>query len=151
MRLHVIAIGRQKPGPLKDLESLYAKRIKFPLAVREVEERRKLSPTEMKEREGELLLAALPKGALLVALDGRGTALTSTGLAEKLGVWRDSGADLAFVLGGAEGLSDTILTQAKFKLSLGTMTWPHLLARGMLLEQVYRAQQILDGHPYHRE
>ena len=151
MRLHVIAVGRQKPGPLKDVESLYAKRIKFPLTIREVEERRKLSPAEMKEREGELLLAALPKGAMLVALDGRGTALTSIGLAEKLGAWRDSGADPAFVLGGAEGLADSVLTAAKFKLSLGTMTWPHLLARGMLLEQLYRAQQILDGHPYHRE
>jgi 23S rRNA (pseudouridine1915-N3)-methyltransferase len=151
MRLHVIAIGRRKPGPLKDLESLYAKRIKFPLTIREIEERRKLPPAELKSREGELLLAAIPKGAVTVALDGRGTTLTSSAFAQKLAAWQDAGAEPAFVIGGAEGLADSVLNEAPFKLSLGAMTWPHLLARGMLLEQLYRAQQILDGHPYHRE
>ena len=150
MRLAIVAVGRQRAGPLKELERHYAERITFPLALREVEEKRKLSPAEMKAREAELLLDAVPKGATLVALDGRGTALTSEAFAKRLDAWRQSAADLAFVIGGAEGLDNSVLKKATFVLSLGAMTWPHLLARGMLLEQIYRAQQILAGHPYHR-
>ena len=151
MRLTILAVGRQKPGALKDLERLYAERLTFPLTIREVEERRKLTAPQMKEREAELLLAALPKGATLVALDGKGKGLSSTDLAKRLGGWQESAADLVFMLGGAEGLAQPIIELAQFVLSLGTMTWPHMLARGMLLEQLYRAQQILIGHPYHRE
>lgn len=151
MRLAIVAVGRQRAGPLKDLERHYAGRITFALTLREVEEKRKLSSAEMKQREAELLLAAVPKGATLVALDGRGTPLSSTAFAQRLDNWRQSAADLAFVIGGAEGLAEGVLKQASFVLSLGAMTWPHLLARGMLLEQIYRAQQILAGHPYHRE
>jgi len=151
MQINIIAVGRQKTGPLKALETFYAERIRLPLTIREVEERRKLSPAELKRREGELIRAALPKGAIVVALDGGGKALTSLAFAEQLGAWRDADANLAFVIGGAEGLDDSILAGAQRTLSLGTMTWPHLLARAMLLEQIYRAQQILAGHPYHRE
>jgi 23S rRNA (pseudouridine1915-N3)-methyltransferase len=151
MRLTVLAVGRQKPGALKELERLYAERISFPLTIREVEERRKLPPPQLKEREAELLLAALPKGATLVALDGGGTSLTSPAFAKRLAGWQESAADLVFMLGGADGLAKPIIDRAQFVLSLGIMTWPHMLARGMLLEQLYRAQQILIGHPYHRE
>jgi 23S rRNA (pseudouridine1915-N3)-methyltransferase len=150
MRLTIVAVGRQKAGPLKEIERLYAERITLPLALREVEERRKLSPAEMKTREAALLLEAAPKGAAIIALDERGTVLSSTGFAQRLGAWRDASADLAFLIGGADGLDHTILDQAQLVLSLGAMTWPHLLVRGMLLEQIYRAQQILAGHPYHR-
>jgi len=151
MRLAVIAVGRLKSGPLKELEQYYAQRIAWPLAIREVEERRKLPPTEMQERESALLLAALPRGAVAVALDARGAALSSEALAQRLGAWRDGGAsEVAFLIGGAEGLAAKVRTQAQLVLALGPMTWPHLLVRGMLLEQLYRAQQILAGHPYHR-
>jgi 23S rRNA (pseudouridine1915-N3)-methyltransferase len=150
MRLAIVAVGRQRTGPLKDLERHYAERVTFPLAIREVEEKRKLSAAEMKAREAELLLDAVPKGAVLVALDGRGTQLSSADLAKRLDAWRQSAADLAFVIGGAEGLHESVVKKASLVLSLGAMTWPHLLARGMLLEQLYRAQQILAGHPYHR-
>ena len=86
-----------------------------------------------------------------MALDGRGQALTSEAFAERLQRWRDGGIDdLAFLIGGAEGLADAVRQKAHLVLSLGAMTWPHLLARGMLLEQLYRAQQITAGHPYHR-
>jgi 23S rRNA (pseudouridine1915-N3)-methyltransferase len=86
-----------------------------------------------------------------VALDGHGTALGSEGFAARLAAWRDGGAgDLAFLIGGADGLSEAVRKRAQMVLSLGPMTWPHFLARGMLLEQLYRAQQILAGHPYHR-
>ena len=103
-------------------------------------------------REGQALLAAVPRGARLAALDERGDGFTSRDFAHRLGQWRDAGvADLAFVIGGAEGLDSSIIALADAVLSLGRMTWPHLLARCMLLEQLYRAQQILAGHPYHRD
>jgi len=151
MRLTIVAVGRQRPGPLKELESHYAGRIGFPLAIREVEAKRKLPPAEMKRREAALLLDAVPKGAILLALDRNGKTLSSAALAQQIGAWRDSGADLAFLIGGADGLDETALAKARLVLSLGALTWPHFLARGMLLEQLYRAQQILAGHPYHRE
>lgn len=106
----------------------------------------------MLAREAELILAALPTGARLVALDERGQAWTSRELADRLGQWRDQGtAALAFAIGGADGLGRAVIERADAVLSLGAMTWPHLLVRGMLLEQLYRAQQILAGHPYHRD
>jgi 23S rRNA (pseudouridine1915-N3)-methyltransferase len=151
MRLHVVAVGRLKTGPHADLARHYAERIKWPLSMREVEERRKLSPAELTEREGALLLSAVPPGALAVALDEQGTQLTSDGFAQRLQRWRNEGVgDIAFLIGGADGLSAAVRETAAFRLSLGAMTWPHLLVRGMLLEQLYRAQQILAGHPYHR-
>jgi 23S rRNA (pseudouridine1915-N3)-methyltransferase len=151
MRLTVIAVGRHKAGPLKALQEFYAERIRWPLTIREVEERRKLPPAELKAREAELILGALPKDAMMIALDGRGKGLSSTDFADRLARWRDADASLAFVIGGADGLADSIIDKAKLLLSLGALTWPHLLVRGMLLEQLYRAQQILAGHPYHRE
>jgi 23S rRNA (pseudouridine1915-N3)-methyltransferase len=123
-----------------------------PPTIVDLEEKRRLPPAELKAREGELILAASPTGARLVALDQGGREWTSRDLAEQLRKWRDSGiADLAFAIGGAEGLGPAVTGRADAVLSLGAMTWPHLLARCMLLEQLYRAQQILAGHPYHRE
>jgi 23S rRNA (pseudouridine1915-N3)-methyltransferase len=123
-----------------------------PVTIVEIEERRRLPPAALKEREAELILAALPSGARLVALDEHGTSWTSRQFADRLAQWRDAGAaSLAFAIGGAEGLGQAVITSADAVLSLGAMTWPHLLVRGMLLEQLYRAQQILAGHPYHRE
>jgi 23S rRNA (pseudouridine1915-N3)-methyltransferase len=151
MRLTIVAVGRHKAGPLKALQEFYAERIRWPLTIREVEERRKLPPAELKAREAELILAALPKDAVLVALDARGKTLSSTDFADRLARWRDADAGPAFVIGGADGLAASIIEKAQLVLSLGIMTWPHLLVRGMLLEQLYRAQQILAGHPYHRE
>lgn len=151
MRLHIIAVGRLKPGPHEALARHYAERLAWPLTVREVEEKRPLSPPELKEREAALLLAAVPAGATIIALDERGKTLTSEAFAQRIAAWRDgSVSDLAFLIGGAEGLAEVARRKAHFVLSLGPMTWPHLLVRGMLLEQLYRAQQILAGHPYHR-
>jgi len=141
-----------KAGPLAELQSEYVKRLSGPIGIKEVEERRALPPTDRKAKEGELLLAALPEDAMLVALDERGTALTSAGFADRLQRWRLDGVKtLAFAIGGADGLAQPLVRRASISLSLGVMTWPHLLARILLLEQLYRAQQILAGHPYHRE
>ena len=122
-----------------------------PAAIVELEEKRRLPPPELKTREAELILAALPAGARLVALDQRGAEWSSRELADRLRTWRDSGIGaIAFAIGGAEGLGPAVIERADAVLSLGIMTWPHLLVRCMLLEQLYRAQQILAGHPYHR-
>jgi 23S rRNA (pseudouridine1915-N3)-methyltransferase len=94
----------------------------------------------------------VPAGARLVALDERGAAWSSRELAERLDGWRDGGtAALAFAIGGTDGLGAAILDRADTVMSLGAMTWPHLLVRSLLLEQLYRAQQIRAGHPYHRD
>jgi len=123
-----------------------------PAAIVELEEKRRLPPPELKTREAELILAALPAGARLVALDQRGAEWSSRELADRLRTWRDGGIGaIAFAIGGAEGLGPAVVERADAVLSLGMMTWPHLLVRCMLLEQLYRAQQILAGHPYHRE
>src|ERR1700722_2113436 len=100
VRLALIAVGRRKPGPLKDLERHYAGRITWPLTIKEVEERRPLPPPELKLREAALLLGALPREAVAVALDARGTALSSAAFAARLAAWRDGGAgEVAFLIG----------------------------------------------------
>jgi 23S rRNA (pseudouridine1915-N3)-methyltransferase len=107
---------------------------------------------ELKRLEADKLLAQIPKNAVLVALDERGESLDSGTFAQRLGAWRDAGrADLAFVIGGADGLDEEVRRRADLLLSFGRLTWPHMLVRGMLAEQLYRAQQILAGHPYHRD
>ena len=149
--ISIVAVGRLRPGPERDLYQHYAGRIRWPLTVHEVEERRHLPTESMIAREGELLRAACPKGARIVALDRTGTALTSEALARRLGAWRDEAVDdVALVIGGADGLDRSLVAAADLVLSFGAVTWPHLLMRALVAEQVYRAQQILAGHPYHR-
>jgi 23S rRNA (pseudouridine1915-N3)-methyltransferase len=151
VKLMIACVGRAGRGPERDLYRHYAGRIRWPLLLREVEEKRKLPANQLIQREGELLLAAVPAKAVLVALDRRGQALDSEAFACRLARWRDdSVADLAFLIGGADGHGETLLKRANLVLSFGAMTWPHLLARALLAEQIYRAQQLLAGHPYHR-
>jgi 23S rRNA (pseudouridine1915-N3)-methyltransferase len=134
------------------LQAHYAAWIVPPPEIVELDVKQRLPPAIIKRREAELILAALPAGAALVALAECGAAWSSRELAERIAGWRDRGVgELAFAIGGAEGLGAAILDRASATLSLGAMTWPHLLVRGMLLEQLYRAQQILAGHPYHRD
>ena len=151
MRLTIAAVGRAGRGPERDLYDHYARRIRWPLTLREVEEKRKLPAPELMRREGELLLAAVSRGAIVVALDRRGRQMDSAAFARQLGRWRDqSVAEIAFLIGGADGHADALLEKASLVLSFGALTWPHQLARAMLAEQIYRGQQILAGHPYHR-
>lgn len=156
MRVTVAAIGRQRNSVWGEAWSLYARRLDGPplgpLSLKEVELRKKVPPAALPEREGEALLAALPSGMPLIALDQRGESLDSLAFASRLGRRRDAGTpELAFVIGGAEGLSDAVRERADWLLAFGPMTWPHLLVRVMLAEQLYRARTILEGHPYHRE
>ena len=150
MQIFLAAVGRLRRGPSRELVDEYLRRLPWNVVEREVEARGPGSP-ETRRREGELLLAAIPPGARLVALDATGEDLTSEAFAERLGRWRDAGTPiLAFVIGGADGLDPTLLRRADLIVAFGRMTWPHLLARVMLAEQLYRAATILSGHPYHR-
>ncbi len=153
-------MGRMKPGPEKDLFDNFTKRFDGqgkalslgPLTLTEVEEKKNLERAELAAREGEKILRAVPKSAKLIVLDERGTSLKSKDFSEKLSRWRDEGAPVcAFVIGGAGGLSDDVRNRADYKISFGQQTWPHMMARVMLSEQLYRATTILAGHPYHRD
>ena len=131
-----------------DLYEHYRQRLRWEVDLREIDDRK---TNGSKEREGEAILAAVPNGSVLLALDERGRDMASRVLAKKIGTWRDTGiSDLAFAIGGADGLSDEVRQEADLLLAFGSATWPHLLVRGMLTEQLYRSQQILAGHPYHR-
>jgi len=102
------------------------------------------------ESEAERLGRAIPAGDVLVALDERGELSTSAAFAQRLGVWRDAGRSLTFLIGGADGLDASLTGRADWCLALGRLTWPHMLVRLLLMEQLYRAGTILSGHPYHR-
>src|SRR6266704_3516098 len=120
IRLHLLAIGRLRRGPLHELQALYAGRLAPPVTIIELEEKRRLPPAALKLREAELILAAVPAGARLVALDRQGAALTSRDFADRLGAWRDGGAAaLAFAIGGAEGLAPGVTERADAVISLG--------------------------------
>ncbi|SIO50541.1 23S rRNA (pseudouridine1915-N3)-methyltransferase [Rhodovulum sp. ES.010] len=155
MRVHVCAVGRLRAGPERDLVSDYAARFDRtgrglglgPLAFAEVEDRKGGGPSA----EARLLDRAIPDGAALCALDERGRTLSSPDFAALLARWRDTGRPAAaFLIGGADGLDPDLAARADTRLSLGPMVWPHMLARVMLAEQLYRAASILAGAPYHR-
>lgn len=147
--MRLIAVGRLRSGPEAELFARYASRLRPRMSVTEVPEGQG-APVEAKRREADALLAALPPASWVVALDLGGAAPGSDGLARLLERWLVQPRPIGFVVGGAEGLDATVLARADHVLSLGPMTWPHLLVRAMLAEQLFRAQSILSGHPYHR-
>lgn len=136
-----------RPGPERALYEHYALRLRPPPALVEIAEARG-APAEIRRREAAALLAALPAQAVMVALDLGGEAPSSEGFARLLERWE--GRPVAFLIGGAEGLDPALLARADHRLSLGPLTWPHLLVRGLLAEQLWRAQAIRERHPYHR-
>jgi 23S rRNA (pseudouridine1915-N3)-methyltransferase len=155
VKVTICAVGRLRAGPEKALAEDYLDRFSRtgrpmglgPGEIRETEDRRGGG----KAAEAALLAALVPAGAVVVALDERGGMLTSPGFAALLAKWRDEGRrDLAFLIGGADGLDAGLVAKADMTLGLGAMVWPHLLVRVMLAEQLYRAAGILAGTPYHR-
>lgn len=151
MKLMLAAVGRAKNGPERALFEQYAGRLRLPLEVKEVEEKRPVSSSERMAREADLLLACVPAGAVVVALDERGRMHGSEAFAKVYGGWLERGAPcIAFLIGGADGHGEAVRARADALLSLSPMTWPHMLVRAMLAEQLFRAQSILEGHPYHR-
>ena len=151
MQIVIAAIGRAKGGAERELFQTYVERLPWRVDLKEIEIKKEAAVETRKVKEGEALLAAVPEGARIVALDERGRAESSAQFAKRLETWRDGGVRaVAFLIGGADGLSDDVRTRADLIASFGTMTWPHMLVRAMLAEQIYRAQSILAGHPYHR-
>jgi 23S rRNA (pseudouridine1915-N3)-methyltransferase len=151
LELVVAAVGSGRDPPVDTLFAEYARRCPWPVRLVEVQPRGRVAPERRKGAEAALLLAAVPPGAVVVALDGRGRDLTSEEIAARLGAWRDSGRRAAaFLIGGPDGLADNVLAAAELRLAFGRQTWPHRLVRPMLAEQLYRATAILGGHPYHR-
>jgi 23S rRNA (pseudouridine1915-N3)-methyltransferase len=147
--MHVIAIGRLRGGPEADLFDRYNIRLQPRLTVVELPEGRGTSAI-IKRKEGAALLGALPREAFAVPLDPGGQVIDTETFARRLGLWLASSRPVCFLIGGAEGLDASVISRADYTLSLGTMTWPHFLARAMLAEQLYRVQAIARGHPYHR-
>lgn len=154
MKVRIAAVGRLRPGAEADLISDYATRFDRtgralglgPLEFREVEAKK----GGMKA-EAALLEKAASGASPLIALDERGSVMTSPSLAKRLATWRDDGrAEACFIIGGADGIAPELRDQADFALSFGKMVWPHMLARVMLIEQLYRAASILAGSPYHK-
>ena len=155
MRVHICAVGRLRSGPERDLIDDYSTRFDRtgralglgPLSVHEVEDKKGGGMSA----EAQLLERILPKNCVICCMDERGAVMTSPDFARRIGDWRDDGcSDLAFVIGGADGIDPSLRARADFKLSFGKMVWPHMLARVMLSEQLYRAASILSGSPYHR-
>jgi len=151
VRAVIVAVGRWRAGPERALYDDYARRLREAPELIEVEDKRKSDVATRVAREAELLRARIPAGAVTIALDGSGRSLSSEDLATRMRTWRESAVPaVAFIIGGADGLARDIVTGADLALSLGAMTWPHMLVRVMLAEQIYRAEAINAGHPYHR-
>ncbi len=159
MKLILGAVGRLKAGSERDLAGRYLERARAatrPLGlsgpeVRELEESRARRPEDRKAEEAKSLLALLAPGAKVIALDERGASITSEKFAQAISKARDDGAPaLALLIGGPDGLDETLRARADLTIAFGAMTWPHQLVRVMAAEQIYRAVTILAGHPYHR-
>jgi 23S rRNA (pseudouridine1915-N3)-methyltransferase len=148
--MRLLAIGKAGAKAVEmELFHRYAQRIRPALSLVELADGVG-SAAEIKRREADSLLAALKPDEFVIALDSGGATPDSPELARLLAGWMERSRKLAFVIGGAEGLDAAIIARAGAKLSLGKLTWPHMLVRPMLAEQIYRAQMILAGHPYHR-
>ena len=155
MHIHLLSVGTRMPKWAELGFQEYARRMPAETALRLVEiaspaRARSARAEQRRAMEAELLLAAVPKAALVVALDARGKSWSTEQLTEQLGSWRQSGRDVAMLVGGPDGLDATCLEQAELKWSLSALTLPHMLVRVVVAEQLYRASSLLRNHPYHR-
>jgi 23S rRNA (pseudouridine1915-N3)-methyltransferase len=159
MRLVVIAVGRLKQGPERELAARYRERFEETgrklgfrgLEIHEIPDSRARDTATRINEEAAAISTQIPEKSVLVALDERGESIDSLGFARHLARWRDqSVANTLFLIGGADGLSPDLRRKAKLRVAFGAATWPHQIVRVMLLEQIYRAATILAGHPYHR-
>jgi 23S rRNA (pseudouridine1915-N3)-methyltransferase len=143
MKIKILSIGKWKACPERELFELYKKRITWELTLQELDPK--------KNDEAEIILKSLPENTFTIALDECGKQFSSIELSEQMDSWMSHGTShITFVIGGADGLSSSILNKADLKLSFGKMTYPHMMVRPILAEQIYRVETILKGHPYHR-
>lgn len=155
MRLHLIAVGQRMPDWVEQGYQEYARRMpgECSLQLHEIAAGKRGKNADLKrltEQEGEKVLAAIPKGALVVALEVKGRNWSTEKLAGQLDGWRQQGRDVALLVGGPEGLSEACRQRADIQWSLSPLTLPHPLVRVVVAEQLYRAWSILSNHPYHR-
>jgi 23S rRNA (pseudouridine1915-N3)-methyltransferase len=155
VRARLISVGERMPAWVADGYAEYQKRLSrdLPLELVELKLGERGKGRDLKralDDEGAAMLAAIPRDAHVVALDGRGKTWSSEQLAEELAGWRMQGRDLAFLIGGPDGLAAAALARANQRFSLGALTLPHMLVRLILAEQLYRATSLLSNHPYHR-
>lgn len=156
MKLQVVAVGHKMPGWVDDAFAEYAKRLPrtFGFELAEVRPESRTSGKTVPQllaAEAARIEAAIPAGAVTVICDERGKDLTTMQLSEKLRQWQDSATDIALVIGGPDGLAQSVKDSARLTIRLSSMTLAHGLARVLLAEQIYRAWSILQNHPYHRE
>ncbi|MBU3583342.1 23S rRNA (pseudouridine(1915)-N(3))-methyltransferase RlmH [Polynucleobacter sp. 15G-AUS-farblos] len=147
MRLTIISVGHKMPDWVAMATQDYIKRMPADCSIDIKEIKPDLSPA----KEAVKIAAAIPKGARVIALDERGKDQTTQQLATQLANWRQEGIDIAFLIGGADGLDASLKENAQALWRLSSLTLPHAMARVLLVEQLYRAWTILQGHPYHRE
>lgn len=155
MRARILSVGERMPAWVAEGFADYRKRLlrELPLELIEIKPGLRGKGRDGARAiaiEGEAMLAAIPRGAHVVAVDGRGNAWRSEELARQLEQWRMAGRDLAFLIGGPDGHAANVLTRAEQRWSLGPLTLPHMLVRLIVAEQLYRAVTIVAGHPYHR-
>ena len=150
MQLQIRAIGKlKKNAPEFVIITDYVKKSRWPVEVKEYEEKKALSGLELKQAEAKLLLKDLPTNSYIIALDEHGKTLSSRELATTLRPNADR--PIVFIIGGADGLDESVRQRANLILSFGRMTLPHFLMRAVLAEQIYRIRTLWDGHPYHRD
>lgn len=146
----MIAIAGKTPLWVKSALDDYLKRFSGQLRLKLLKPCRHKEKERIRQEEGKAILEAIPERAFVVALDEKGTLLTTEALAYHIEQWQNKGLPLVFVIGGTEGLCSDVMDRASFALSLSPLTLPHALAQIILAEQLYRARSILAGHPYHR-
>lgn len=155
MKLLLVAVGQRQPAWAQAAFDDYAKRfppeMRLDLKAVKAEPRGSRTPPQLMAAEAARLEAALPRGARRVVLDERGERLDTRQLAERMQAWREDGRDVAFVIGGPDGLDATLKASADESLRLSDLTLPHALVRVLLTEALYRAWSLLANHPYHRE
>ncbi|MCF8474683.1 MAG: 23S rRNA (pseudouridine(1915)-N(3))-methyltransferase RlmH [Emcibacter sp.] len=156
MQVIILAVGRMKSGPEQQQVETYLARCPWPVNIIEVEERRPLKGDVRLVKEGDLILKALMNigrdNAYVIALDERGKTMRSTKFSQMIRTQQDNGiAKIIFLIGGADGYDARVKNEANFLMSFSDMTWPHMMVRAMLCEQLYRASCILTGHPYHKD
>lgn len=151
MKITFLSIGRISGTVFQNAFDQYKSRLSFTIQNKELALKKQLPPSQQSKAETDLLEKNISKNSLLIALDSTGKTLDSVEFSQKFEEWLEhSKQEITFIIGGSEGLHPTILKKANFILSLSKMTWPHMLARVMLIEQIYRAQCILKNHPYHK-
>ncbi len=152
MKILIAAIGKAKiSSPQQQLYLDYVKRIPWKIECREFDIKNS-DAVQRKTKEAEALLSACSGYEYIIALDEKGADLSSREFSQNLGNWQKQGiSSFAFIIGGADGLDESITKKARLVWSFGRVTWPHMLVRALLAEQLYRAHSVISGHPYHRD